>query len=76
MMKFGEIIILSMDDERAVADETVSDGAAVEAIGGSAADTFSETESEETDAGHKLQDDADETHFLSPGTLAFWCAKA
>jgi len=75
MIPSGEVIIESMDDEGAVADEAVSNGAAVEAIGWSAADAFGETESEETDTGHKLEDDADETHFLPPGTLALWCAK-
>ena len=54
MRKFGEIIIVSMDDDRAVADETVSNGTAVKSIGWSAADTFSETECEETYTGHEL----------------------
>lgn len=64
MGEMGKIVIIAMNN-----DGTLVDGASMEPVGRSPADNLSETKSQETDTSHQKNDEANQTHFLSPGTL-------
>ena len=71
VFEFAKVVIVTMDDDRSVPDSTRP-----EADWGSATDRLGESESEETDASHQDEDDAEETHFLAPRTLLLRCSDA
>jgi hypothetical protein len=66
VFEVGEIVVVPMDDDGAILDLT-----GVVSVRGLSADGYSESEGEETDAGHQLYNYADEAHFLTPGPLLF-----
>jgi len=66
MLEVGKVVVKSVNDYRAIFYL-----ACVVSVWRRSAHSFGESESEETDASHELQDDTDETHFLTPGSLLF-----
>lgn len=66
VLEVGEIVIKTMDNDRAIFD-----GTGFVAIRWSATHGLGEAEGEETDTCHKRKDDAEETHFLTPCPLLF-----
>ena len=71
MVKVGEVVVVTMDDNRGGLDFS-----GVETIGGRAANGERETERKETDAGHEGEDDAEETDLLPPCPLLLRCSDA
>lgn len=66
VLEVAEIVIVPMDDHRAVLDVPC-----VVPIRRVSAHGFRESESKETDTSHECQDDTDQPHFLTPGPLLF-----
>jgi len=66
MEPVSEVVGVSVDDERSFLD-----GSGESSVGGCSTDGFGEAEGEETDGCHEEQDERDETHLLSPGSLSF-----
>lgn len=64
MLEVGKVVVEPMDDNRAVLNLS-----RMVPVRGGSADGDCKPESEETDAGHQDEDDANESHFLTPGTL-------
>ena len=76
MAELGKIVVISMDDDRAFADEGIADVSAVKTIGRLSTDALGKSESEETDTSHQKQDKTDKPHLLSPCPLSFRAPKA
>lgn len=66
MLEIGKIIVKPVHDDRAVFYL-----ACVISVWRRSTHGFGESECEETDSSHELQDDTEETHFLTPGSLLF-----
>lgn len=71
MLELGEIVVVTMNDDRGVSDIVRSNCTSVVSVWRGTADTLGESESQETDTRHHEEDQADDAHFLSPGTLLF-----
>ena len=65
-----------MDDDRGVSDIVSTNSTAVVSVRRGTANTLRETESQETDARHHEENQADDAHLLAPGTLLFGTANA
>ena len=65
-----------MDDDRGVSDIVSTNSTAVVSVWRGTANTLREAESQETDARHHEENQADDAHLLAPGTLLFGTANA
>lgn len=67
----GEIVVVSVNDDRAISDISIANGTSMKSIWRFATNTLREPEGEETYATHEEKDQADEAHLFPPGSLLF-----